>query len=125
MVLGEPWAYFENKSSRSQLSLKDQSKADLGLSGFSVDLVKAIGKELKIDFQLVIASNNSYGSKQQEHWTGIMGDLTSGAIDFSAAPLATTVDRAKSVEFVSPMMYLSGITVVTTVMNVAALYFCP
>ena len=66
---------------------------------------------MNFDYKVVIASNNSYGKNRNGVWSGLVGDLVSGAIDISVATLTMTTEREEVIDFVSPYYDQSGISI--------------
>ncbi|XP_064624522.1 glutamate receptor ionotropic, NMDA 3A-like [Lineus longissimus] len=73
--------------------------------GMSIDLLERLSKDMKFDYDLYITKDNHSGVLTQTGWTGIVGDLMSGAADIAIAPLVITSNRSNIIDFSVPYFY--------------------
>ncbi|KAJ8976794.1 hypothetical protein NQ317_014137 [Molorchus minor] len=97
--------------------------------GLSMDLLENIAQELEFDFRLYIVADGLFGSRTVTNklrnkrdvdsdevdfkWSGIMGDLVSGAAHMSFAALSVSGARSEVIDFSVPYFY-SGVSFLTS-----------
>ncbi|XP_074654730.1 putative glutamate receptor [Tubulanus polymorphus] len=78
--------------------------------GYNMDIMGGLAKILGIDFSVYLVPDGKFGSKINEtHWSGMVGEVMSGAADVAVAPLTITSQRESVVDFTRPFLQL-GLT---------------
>jgi len=90
--------------------------------GFSVDLLKALSKEMKIKYEIKIVHSSGEYQESHQNWTGLIGELTQGSADLALGDLTVTEERAKVIEFSIPFMS-GGITILAKRQVYQELYY--
>ncbi|XP_021964384.2 glutamate receptor ionotropic, kainate 2 isoform X2 [Folsomia candida] len=96
--LGDPYAMYDAKTGN--------------YSGFVVDLVSELAKEMHFKFIVKEVSDGGYGGLDRKTglWNGMIGDILSGRGDLAVADLTINHDREAAVDFTMPFMNL-GISI--------------
>merc|ERR1719318_212799 len=103
ILRGEPW-----------LSLRQDHAAQAGnarYEGYLLDLVTLLAGKLSFDFTLSLVGDGKYGTYDENtgQWTGMIGEVMSGAADMAVVDMTITSAREKVVDFSMPFMNV-GIT---------------
>lgn len=91
--------------------------------GLSMDLLENIAQELEFDFRLYIVADGYFGSKsyksgklqkngKETEWSGVVGDLVSGAAHMSFSALSVSSARSEVIDFSVPYFF-SGVSFLT------------
>jgi len=91
--------------SRPFYSIKEGT--DDEYEGFVVDFAHLLTEYLNIDYKIILSSDRTYGtfSGQNQKWTGLIGDILDGTIDFAIADLTVNEERKQVVDFTTPFMH--------------------
>jgi len=103
ILRGEPW-----------LSLRPDHATQTGnakYEGYLLDLVTVLAGRLNFDFTLSLVGDGKYGTYDETtgQWTGMIGEVISGAADMAVVDMTITSAREKVVDFSMPFMHV-GIT---------------
>lgn len=74
-------------------------------SGMSISFIEQMSKTLGFQYDLYIVADGQYGKLDNGTWTGMIGDVVSGAADMAIAPLTITEARSRVVDFSDPYFY--------------------
>ena len=86
--------------------------------GYCVDLLEKLAEDMGFSFDLYIVGDGKYGGFKNGRWTGLVGDLLSGAAQLAVTSFSINSARSQVIDFTSPFFSTSlGILVS------AALYF--
>uniref|UniRef100_A0A0L8I6N7 Ionotropic glutamate receptor L-glutamate and glycine-binding domain-containing protein n=1 Tax=Octopus bimaculoides TaxID=37653 RepID=A0A0L8I6N7_OCTBM len=88
-----------------------KSRNSLQLEGFCIDILKAMSKILKFQFEIYLAPDGKFGSKKKRGWTGMIRELIDNKADVALAPFSVTPERSQVVDFTKSFM-TKGTTVV-------------
>ncbi|CAI9731625.1 glutamate receptor U1-like isoform X2 [Octopus vulgaris] len=88
-----------------------KSRNNLQLEGFCIDILKAMSKILKFQFEIYLAPDGKFGSKKKRGWTGMIRELMDNKADVALAPFSVTPERSQVVDFTKSFM-TKGTTVV-------------
>ncbi|KAL3868322.1 hypothetical protein ACJMK2_041139 [Sinanodonta woodiana] len=80
--------------------------------GVVMEMLQKISKELKFDFVVYFKNDSSYGHLMNGTWTGMVGDVLSGAADIIAGALSTSSSRLNAISF-THSFYHSGFNMVS------------
>ncbi|KAG8201455.1 hypothetical protein JTE90_024325 [Oedothorax gibbosus] len=76
--------------------------------GLAVDFVRAISKEMNFTYDFVIAEEKESGTKLSNgEWTGMIGQIVRGEVEFAAQCFYLTSDRLEVVNFTTSLDELS------------------
>ncbi|NXX87330.1 NMD3B protein, partial [Urocolius indicus] len=82
--------------------------------GYCIDLLEQLAEDVPFDFELYIVGDGKYGAWKNGRWTGLVGDLLSGAAHMAVTSFSINSARSKVIDFTSPFFSTSlGILVRT------------
>ncbi|XP_043909948.1 glutamate receptor ionotropic, NMDA 3B [Protopterus annectens] len=82
--------------------------------GYCIDLLEKLSEDLNFEFELYIVGDGKYGGWKNGRWTGLVGDLLSGAAHMAVTSFSINSARSKVIDFTSPFFSTSlGILVRT------------
>ncbi|XP_063770439.1 glutamate receptor ionotropic, NMDA 3B [Pseudophryne corroboree] len=70
--------------------------------GYCIDLLEKLSEDLGFDFELYIVGDGKYGARKGDRWTGLVGDLLSGAAHMAVTSFSINSARSTVVDFTSP-----------------------
>ncbi|KAM8960986.1 glutamate receptor ionotropic, NMDA 3B [Pelodytes ibericus] len=70
--------------------------------GYCIDLLEKLSEDLQFDFELYIVGDGKYGGRKGERWTGLVGDLLSGAAHMAVTSFSINSARSTVIDFTSP-----------------------
>ncbi|XP_044135521.1 glutamate receptor ionotropic, NMDA 3A [Bufo gargarizans] len=75
--------------------------------GYCIDLLEKLAEDLNFDFDLYIVGDGKYGAWKNGHWTGLVGDLLSGAAHMAVTSFSINTARSQVIDFTSPFFSTS------------------
>ncbi|KAG9354063.1 hypothetical protein JZ751_012187, partial [Albula glossodonta] len=82
--------------------------------GYCIDLLEKLAEDMGFDFDLYIVGDGKYGAYKNGRWTGLVGDLLSGAAHMAVTSFSINSARSQMIDFTSPFFSTSlGILVRT------------
>lgn len=82
--------------------------------GYCIDLLEKLSEDVGFDFDLYIVGDGKYGAYKNGRWTGLVGDLLSGAAQLAVTSFSINSARSQVIDFTSPFFSTSlGILVRT------------
>ncbi|KAJ8260946.1 hypothetical protein COCON_G00166690 [Conger conger] len=82
--------------------------------GYCIDLLEKLAEDMGFDFDLYIVGDGKYGAYKGGRWTGLVGDLLSGAAHLAVTSFSINSARSQVMDFTSPFFSTSlGILVRT------------
>ncbi|KAG7477176.1 hypothetical protein MATL_G00091220, partial [Megalops atlanticus] len=82
--------------------------------GYCIDLLEKLAEDMGFDFDLYIVGDGKYGAYKNGRWTGLVGDLLSGAAHMAVTSFSINSARSQVIDFTSPFFSTSlGILVRT------------
>ncbi|MCJ8742649.1 hypothetical protein PDJAM_G00084610 [Pangasius djambal] len=82
--------------------------------GYCIDLLEKLAEDVGFDFDLYIVGDGKYGAYKNGRWTGLVGDLLSGAAQMAVTSFSINSARSQVIDFTSPFFSTSlGILVRT------------
>ncbi|XP_041826559.1 glutamate receptor ionotropic, NMDA 3A [Melanotaenia boesemani] len=82
--------------------------------GYCIDLLEKLAEDLGFSFDLYIVGDGKYGGFKNGRWTGLVGDLLSGAAHLAVTSFSINSARSQVIDFTSPFFSTSlGILVRT------------
>ncbi|XP_065096654.1 glutamate receptor ionotropic, NMDA 3A [Paramisgurnus dabryanus] len=82
--------------------------------GYCIDLLEKLAEDMEFDFDLYIVGDGKYGAYKGGRWTGLVGDLMSGAAHLAVTSFSINSARSQVIDFTSPFFSTSlGILVRT------------
>ncbi|XP_061589172.1 glutamate receptor ionotropic, NMDA 3A [Cololabis saira] len=82
--------------------------------GYCVDLLGKLAEDMGFSFDLYIVGDGKYGGFKNGRWTGLVGDLLSGAANLAVTSFSINSARSQVIDFTSPFFSTSlGILVRT------------
>lgn len=73
-------------------------------SGFAVDFLDELFKEIKMDYHLELVKDGKYGYLLNGQWSGMIGELIRGEAEIAMAPLTKNLQRAEVIHFTKNFM---------------------
>uniref|UniRef100_UPI00398F0867 glutamate receptor ionotropic, NMDA 3A n=1 Tax=Pristiophorus japonicus TaxID=55135 RepID=UPI00398F0867 len=70
--------------------------------GYCMDLLEQLSDDLGFDFDLYIVGDGKYGAWKNGGWTGLVGDLLSGAAHMAVTSFSINSARSRVIDFTSP-----------------------
>lgn len=84
--------------------------------GYCIDLLEKLAEDMGFTFDLYIVGDGKYGGFKNGRWTGLVGDLLSGAAHLAVASFSINSARSQVIDFTSPFFSTSlGILVSTAI----------
>nr|VZI21703.1 unnamed protein product [Spirometra erinaceieuropaei] len=69
-------------------------------SGFQIDLLQLLQEQFQFGFELVTPADGEYGRKLPNgSWTGLIGLVVRGEVEFAVGPITISAERAKAIQF--------------------------
>lgn len=85
--------------------------------GYCIDLLEKLGEDMGFTFDLYIVGDGKYGGFKNGRWTGLVGDLLSGAAHMAVTSFSINSARSRVIDFTSPFFSTSlGILVSITLL---------
>uniref|UniRef100_A0A671RIG8 Glutamate receptor n=1 Tax=Sinocyclocheilus anshuiensis TaxID=1608454 RepID=A0A671RIG8_9TELE len=82
--------------------------------GYCIDLLEKLAEDMGFHFNLYIVGDGKYGAYKNGRWTGLVGDLMSGAAHLAVTSFSINSARSQVIDFTSPFFSTSlGILVRT------------
>uniref|UniRef100_A0A3P8X1E2 Glutamate receptor n=2 Tax=Cynoglossus semilaevis TaxID=244447 RepID=A0A3P8X1E2_CYNSE len=82
--------------------------------GYCIDLLEKLAEDMGFTFDLYIVGDGKYGGFKNGRWTGLVGDLLSGAANLAVTSFSINSARSQVIDFTSPFFSTSlGILVRT------------
>ncbi|KAJ3605024.1 hypothetical protein NHX12_027075 [Muraenolepis orangiensis] len=82
--------------------------------GYCIDLLEKLAEDMGFTFDLYIVGDGKYGGMKNGRWTGLVGDLLSGAAHMAVSSFSINSARSQVIDFTSPFFSTSlGILVRT------------
>ncbi|XP_068191243.1 glutamate receptor ionotropic, NMDA 3A [Antennarius striatus] len=82
--------------------------------GYCIDLLEKLAEDMDFTFDLYIVGDGKYGGFKNGRWTGLVGDLLSGAAHLAVTSFSINSARSQVIDFTSPFFSTSlGILVRT------------
>ncbi|XP_058869973.1 glutamate receptor ionotropic, NMDA 3B isoform X1 [Acipenser ruthenus] len=97
--------YFRHLSRESNASIPYEFRKCC--YGYCIDLLEKLAEDLRFDFDLYIVGDGKYGAWKNGRWTGLVGDLMSGAADMAVTSFSINSARSKVMDFTSPFFSTS------------------
>lgn len=83
--------------------------------GYCIDLLEKLAEDMGFTFDLYIVGDGKYGGFKNGRWTGLVGDLLSGAAHLAVTSFSINSARSQVIDFTSPFFSTSlGILVSTS-----------
>ncbi|XP_059095193.1 glutamate receptor 1-like [Tigriopus californicus] len=73
--------------------------------GISLDVIHNFQQTMNFTYELVESPDGTYGTRQNQSWTGFVGQLINGSADVCIATLTITHSRRKVIDFSIPIMW--------------------
>lgn len=75
--------------------------------GYCIDLLEKLAEDLGFTFDLYIVGDGKYGGLTGGRWTGLVGDLLSGAANLAVTSFSINSARSQVIDFTSPFFSTS------------------
>lgn len=75
--------------------------------GYCIDLLEKLGEDMGFTFDLYIVGDGKYGGFKNGRWTGLVGDLLSGAAHLAVTSFSINSARSRVIDFTSPFFSTS------------------
>ncbi|CAB1351917.1 unnamed protein product, partial [Coregonus sp. 'balchen'] len=75
--------------------------------GYCIDLLEKLAEDMGFDFDLYIVGDGKYGGFKNGRWTGLVGDLLSGAAHLAVTSFSINSARSRVIDFTSPFFSTS------------------
>ncbi|XP_053395629.1 uncharacterized protein LOC123525120 [Mercenaria mercenaria] len=96
------------ESFRNNKAKRNQYKYEIHCcEGIVVDIIHALSVELKFDFLIYFQDDQNYGNYKNGTWTGMVGDVISGAADVMAGAVSITSERMEAITFTEAFYFAS------------------
>ncbi|XP_068562984.1 glutamate receptor ionotropic, NMDA 3A [Cebidichthys violaceus] len=103
--------FFQNLAGRNGSVPTDLKKC---CYGYCIDLLEKLAEDMGFTFDLYIVGDGKYGGFKNGRWTGLVGDLLSGAAHLAVTSFSINSARSQVIDFTSPFFSTSlGILVRT------------
>lgn len=92
--------------------------------GYCIDLLEKLAEDMGFSFDLYIVGDGKYGAFKNGRWTGLVGDLLSGAAHLAVTSFSINSARSQVIDFTSPFFSTSlGILVSCLFLNAPIFLF--
>lgn len=75
--------------------------------GYCIDLLEKLAEDMGFTFDLYIVGDGKYGGFKNGRWTGLVGDLLSGAAQLAVTSFSINSARSQVIDFTSPFFSTS------------------
>lgn len=75
--------------------------------GYCIDLLEKLAEDMGFTFDLYIVGDGKYGGWKNGRWTGLVGDLLSGAAHLAVTSFSINSARSQVIDFTSPFFSTS------------------
>lgn len=75
--------------------------------GYCIDLLEKLAEDMGFTFDLYIVGDGKYGGFKNGRWTGLVGDLLSGAAHMAVTSFSINSARSQVIDFTSPFFSTS------------------
>ena len=75
--------------------------------GYCIDLLEKLAEDMGFTFDLYIVGDGKYGGFKNGRWTGLVGDLLSGAAHLAVTSFSINSARSQVIDFTSPFFSTS------------------
>ncbi|TUM28583.1 Glutamate receptor ionotropic, NMDA 3A [Bagarius yarrelli] len=75
--------------------------------GYCIDLLEKLAEDMQFEFELYIVGNGRYGAEKNGQWSGLVGDLLSGAADMAVTSFSINSAHSQVIDFTSPFFSTS------------------
>lgn len=75
--------------------------------GYCIDLLEKLAEDMGFTFDLYIVGDGKYGGLKNGRWTGLVGDLLSGAAHLAVTSFSINSARSQVIDFTSPFFSTS------------------
>jgi hypothetical protein len=75
--------------------------------GYCIDLLEKLAEDMGFTFDLYIVGDGKYGGMKNGRWTGLVGDLLSGAAHMAVTSFSINSARSQVIDFTSPFFSTS------------------
>ncbi|XP_042587991.1 glutamate receptor ionotropic, NMDA 3A-like [Cyprinus carpio] len=87
--------------------------------GYCIDLLEKLAEDMRFDFDLYIVGDGKYGAYKNGRWTGLVGDLMSGAAHLAVTSFSINSARSQVIDFTSPF-FSTSLGILVRTMDTAA-----
>ncbi|XP_042620602.1 glutamate receptor ionotropic, NMDA 3A [Cyprinus carpio] len=87
--------------------------------GYCIDLLEKLAEDMRFDFNLYIVGDGKYGAYKNGRWTGLVGDLMSGAAHLAVTSFSINSARSQVIDFTSPF-FSTSLGILVRTMDTAA-----
>lgn len=91
--------------------------------GYCIDLLEKLGEDMGFTFDLYIVGDGKYGGFKNGRWTGLVGDLLSGAAHLAVTSFSINSARSQVIDFTSPFFSTSLGILVSVALHSLASFF--
>lgn len=109
--------FFKNLSGRNGSVHTDLKKC---CYGYCIDLLEKLAEDMGFTFDLYIVGDGKYGGFKNGRWTGLIGDLLSGAAHLAVTSFSINSARSQVIDFTSPFFSTSLGILVSTATSVCS-----
>ncbi|KAF5269354.1 hypothetical protein FQA39_LY08746 [Lamprigera yunnana] len=87
-----------------------------GYSGYCIDLMDEIAKELSVDYEIHVTKDEKFGIyKEKTGWNGVVRELIDKKADIGLGSMSVMAERENVIDFTVPYYDLVGITILMKV----------
>nr|KAG5713494.1 hypothetical protein BaRGS_025042 [Batillaria attramentaria] len=90
---------------------REKTPEGFNYSGYSLDVLDRIAKEVGFTFVVRECDNNEYGVYSHGEWSGCIGNVMRGEADVIVGALTVTAEREEVVDFTLPYYDFAGIQI--------------
>ncbi|TRY78880.1 hypothetical protein TCAL_12653, partial [Tigriopus californicus] len=98
-------AGLEQRTHIEDSSGQRQTRENGSFGGISLDVIHNFQQTMNFTYELVESPDGTYGTRQNQSWTGFVGQLINGSADVCIATLTITHSRRKVIDFSIPIMW--------------------
>ena len=80
--------------------------------GISVEVLRKLSEDLNFQYVIYLVNDSDYGEFRNNMWTGMVGDVVSGAADLIVGAFSMTSTRMQAISFTEPF-YQNEFSLVT------------
>ncbi|CAG5119830.1 unnamed protein product, partial [Candidula unifasciata] len=72
--------------------------------GLALEMLETLAEDLNFRYVVYFVNDTNYGTLVNNNWTGMVGDVISGAADIIAGAISVTSERMKVMDFTEPFL---------------------
>ncbi|XP_021379410.1 ionotropic receptor 25a-like [Mizuhopecten yessoensis] len=91
-----------------------QDNGSVSYEGYSIDVLHELARRSGFKYEIYEVPDNEYGVlRSNGTWSGVIGQVATGAADMGAGPISVTAEREAVIDFTAPYYDYAGLQILT------------